>query len=128
MYGLVVGDGLVSMTGQQFTLKRDSYREARGGYARFLDIYCRRCHAHLLLYQKDGGGTLFRLYLDRIVAPEALSQLQAAGSLADVPDLVCPTCQAVIGTPYVYEEENRPSYLLDQGAFYKKIGRGIFPP
>ncbi|MBX3064745.1 MAG: hypothetical protein U0528_15130 [Anaerolineae bacterium] len=116
------------MAVQKFTLKRDQYRTTRGGYARFLNLYCSKCGNHLLLYQKDGPGTLFRLYLDRIVAPSALSELQKIADLKKVPPLVCSSCQAVIGTAYVWEEENRPAFLLDQAAFSKKVGKGIYPP
>ena len=45
----------------RFTLKSDKYRKARGGTAHFLNIYCVRCNAFVLLYQKDGPGQVLRL-------------------------------------------------------------------
>ena len=115
-------------TQQTFTLKNDTYRAARGGWARFLNLYCSQCQAHLLLYQKDGPGTLYRLYLDRIIAPASLARLQEIADLHAVPDLTCPQCKAVIGTPYIWEEENRKAFLLDQECFTKRVGKGIYPP
>jgi hypothetical protein len=117
------------MTGEQtFTLKNDQYRAARGGWARFLNLYCARCQSHLLLYQKDGPGTLYRLYLDRIFAPDSLTHLQDIADLRAIPDLVCPSCKAVIGTPTIWEEENRKAFHLNQGSFTKRIGKGVYPP
>ncbi len=113
---------------QKFTLKRDSYREARGGYARFLNLYCARCGAHVLLYQKDGPGVLYRLYLDRIFAPQELTNLQDADEVSHVPNLTCRSCGALLGTPYIWEEENRKAFLLKDGSVVKKIGKGVYPP
>lgn len=113
---------------QRFTLKQDRYREARGGYARFLNLYCSHCQTHLLLYQKDGPGILFRLYLDRIFAPTALCSLGEINDLARIPDLVCLSCRAIIGRPYIWEEESRKAFLLKQGSFTKRIGVGVYPP
>jgi hypothetical protein len=113
---------------QKFTLKRDVYRETRGGYARFLNIYCSACGTHVLLYQKDGPGVLYRLYLDRIVAPHEVATLQNVGDISRIPDLVCRSCRAVIGTPYIWEEESRPAYLLKDGSVFKKVGKGVYPP
>jgi hypothetical protein len=112
----------------KFVLKRDAYRDARGGYARFLNIYCARCGSHILLYQKDGPGVLYRLYLDRIFAPEDLATLQNVADVDQLPDLVCRSCGALMGTPYIWEEENRTAYLLTEGGIVKKIGKGIYPP
>ncbi len=113
---------------RRFVLKRDSYREARGGYARFLNLYCARCGSHVLLYQKDGPGVLYRLYLDRIVAPEALTNLQAIAELRQVPDLVCRSCGATLGTPTIWAEENRKAFQLTEGSVAKKVTTGIYPP
>jgi ribosomal protein S27E len=116
------------MATRQYTLKNDAYRASRGGYARFLNVYCGKCGSHLLLYQKDGPGVLYRLYLDRIAAPDELSALQHDTALRRTPDLVCKTCGAVVGRPYLWEEENRPAFLLNEGSVIKKVGKGIYPP
>ena len=46
--------------------KNDTYKKARGGYARLLAVSCATCGTHLFYYQKDGPGIVKRLYLDRI--------------------------------------------------------------
>lgn len=71
----------------QHTLKKDRYVNARGGNSHFLDLYCNRCGQHLALYQKDGRGSLIRLYLDRIFDPKKLSWLY----LKSTKKRICPT-------------------------------------
>ena len=51
--------------------KNDTYRQARGGYARLLAVHCATCGTHLFSYQKDGPGIVKRLYLDRIYQSSA---------------------------------------------------------
>lgn len=102
-------------------IKRDKFRRARGGNSRFLNIYCANCKEFILLYQKDGPGPLKRLYLDRIFEPEQLAKWQELDDIKDVPNLVCPDCKTVIGTPYIYEKENRHAILLNPHNFTKKL-------
>lgn len=106
---------------EKFQLKNDSFRKSRGGYARFLNIYCEHCSEFLLLYQKDGSGPLKRLYLDRIFAPKELVGLQ---DTKKVENLVCKKCQKLIGIPGIYEKENRKVYLLLSYTFTKKLAKG----
>lgn len=115
------------MQGEQFKLKSDQYRKARGGYSRFLNIYCNKCKSHVFLYQKDGPGLLKRAYLDRILAPENLSSLQKISKTKDLPILICSNCGSVIGKPYIYEKEKRKAFLLDPVSFIKKITKGVYP-
>jgi len=100
-----------------FKLKKDQYRSARGGYSRFLNIYCKKCNGHVLLYQKDGAGPLKRLYVDRIIAPNTEASL-----------LICDHCKLLLATPYIYEKESRPALLLKENAITKKLTKGIYPP
>ncbi len=104
------------MDAKRFILKKDTYRENRGGYARFLNISCDSCAAHLLLYQKDGPGELKRMYLDRIFAPKILPSKSG--------EFVCPSCKKIIGTFYIYEKEKRRAIRLYQGSILKKVGTG----
>ena len=108
---------------EKFKLRKDSFRKARGGYARFIHIYCEHCGVQLLLYQKDGAGPLMRLYLDRIFAPKELVGLQE--SKKEISNLVCKKCKKLIGIPGIFEKENRPVYLLLSYAFTKKLAKGI---
>lgn len=99
-------------------LKSDKYRKARGGYSRFLNIFCEHCGAKVLVYQKDGTGPLKRLYLDRIFAPKGLVNFQ---TMSKMPNLVCSKCKTVLAIPYMYKKENRNAYRLFVGAVTKKI-------
>lgn len=116
------------MKRQQFNLKSDAYRKTRGGYSRFLNIYCSKCKNHILLYQKDGPGPLKRLYLDRIFAPNNLTSLYLARHAKKISNLVCPNCHSRIGTLYKYPKEKRLAFLLNPISFIKRVGKGIYPP
>ena len=59
-----------------FKFKKDEYKNARGTHSRVVNLYCRKCKNLLAIYQKDGPGNLRRLYLDRILYPEKLINLQ----------------------------------------------------
>ncbi len=107
------------MAKQYFELKKDQYRKNRGGYSRFLNIFCDSCSAHLALYQKDGPGELKRMYLDRILAPKIKKNKTM--------DFKCSACQKVVGTFYNYKKEDRPAIRLYQGSVIKKVGIGIYP-
>lgn len=98
--------------------KKDQYSKARGGYSRFLNLYCSGCNNFILLYQKDGPGILKRLYMDRIFAPVELIDLQKINYKEN---LICTHCKNIIGFPIIYEKENRKSFHLNQGSFTKKI-------
>ena len=97
---------------------------ARGGTSAFFDIYCSQCRNWLLLYQKDGPGNLFRLYLDRIHAPENLAILSRAGKSQKFTGLTCTNCNASIGVPMVYEPEDRSAFRLIPSAIVKKKSNG----
>jgi len=100
--------------------KKDRYSKARGGYSKFLNIYCTGCKNFILLYQKDGPGILKRLYMDRIFAPSELVDLQKADYKEN---LICKHCKNIIGFPIVYEKEKRKAFHLKQGSFLKKIAK-----
>ncbi len=100
--------------------KSDKYRNNRGGYARFLDVICEHCGTKVLLYQKDGPGELRRLYVDRIFAPDNLSNLQDK-KIEEILDLICLKCKRVLGIPYIYEKEKRKAFRLFVGAIIKKV-------
>jgi len=101
-------------------LKKDKFRNVRGGYSRLLNIYCRKCNSLVLSYQKDGPGNLRRLYLDRIFSPKKLTNLQK-NNLKEISNLKCLKCYELLGTPYIYDKENRKAYRLYQDAVMKKL-------
>ena len=69
--------------------KNDTYRKARGGYARLFAVSCATCGTHLFYYQKDGPGIVKRLYVDRIYQSNAYTGLQHR-ALQHIPQLLCP--------------------------------------
>lgn len=107
------------MEKSHFVLKQDIYRENRGGYAHFLNIFCESCGAQVALYQKDGPGELRRMYMDRILAPHVAYSPKA--------DFACYVCKKVLGTFYLYEKEKRETVRLYQGSVIKKVGIGVYP-
>jgi len=98
--------------------KNDTYRQARGGYARLLAVSCVTCGTHLFSYQKDGPGIVKRLYLDRIYQSHTYEGLQHR-ALTDIPHLLCPQCGEHLGMPIIYQKEQRLAFrlslLLDSG-------------
>jgi hypothetical protein len=103
-------------------LKTDKFRKSRGGYSRLLNVACRKCGNNILIYQKDGPGSLRRLYFDRIFSPERLVGLQK-NKIGDVGPLKCGQCKEILGTPYVYKKESRKAFRLYQDAVVKKVRR-----
>lgn len=97
----------------QLILKRDKFRDVRGGYSRLLKLSCEKCGATVGLYQKDGPGPLKRLYIDRI--------LDLKVAFKNNQKLVCKKCKRWLGLASKYQEENRPCFILFQDAVNKKI-------
>ncbi len=117
--------------GKKHELKKDRFHKARGGTSSFFNLFCANCQQWLLLYQKDGPGTLYRLYLDRIHAPENLAELTekyTVQTVKNVPPLKCSSCNALIAAAMVYQLESRLAYRLKRGAFSKQKSNGTIPP
>ena len=102
--------------------KNDTYKKARGGYARLLAVSCATCGTHLFYYQKDGPGIVKRLYLDRIYQSNAYEGLQHL-ALQHIPQLLCPQCGEHLGIPIIYQKEQRLAFRLFEGAVAKKISK-----
>lgn len=100
--------------------KRDKYKQARGGYSRMIDIYCRKCENLVAVYQKDGPGNLRRLYMDRIFSPNDLVDLQKQ-ELKEIPVLKCSRCGEILGMPFIYQKEKRKAFRLYVDAVSKKL-------
>ena len=111
----------------RYSFKRDQYARARGA-SQFLNLSCAACGGFVLLYQKDGPGALLRLYLDRIFAPSPFNGWQQIVELASVPNLNCPHCGALIGSPMVYQPESRLAIRLVRGTFSKTRSNGTYTP
>lgn len=108
------------MNKKTFSLKKDKFKSSRGTWSRLMNISCRKCGNHLLVYQKDGSGNLRRLYLDRIYDPPRLVNLQSK-SLKNIPALKCGKCGEIIATPYIYAKENRKAFRVYQDTIIGKV-------
>lgn len=91
--------------------KNDRYKKNRGGYSRLLAIACQKCGSAICKYQKDGPGTLRRMYIDRIS--------DAKVSIGRK-DLTCAKGH-LVGVKMLYEKENRPAFRLFVDSVTKKI-------
>ncbi len=89
---------------------QDNFKTARGNFSRVLDVSCEKCSKHVAYYQKDGLGTLKRMYVDRFV------DFTPSGER-----LFCPSCNFELGVLTTYMKENRPAYRLFQSSVNKKI-------
>lgn len=98
---------------KKIQLKNDRYKKNRGGYSRLLNISCEKCGELICLYQKDGPGSLKRMYLDRIIEPKVPVSRK---------DLSCPNGH-FLGVKINYEKENRPAFRLFVDSVRKKIVR-----
>lgn len=107
------------MVFMNFKFKEDKYQRTRGKYSRLLKISCRLCGKEVCIYQKDGSGNLRRLYFDRIFSPKKLTDLEFK-HLLKIKALKCPHCKEELGTPYVYQKENRKAFKLYQDTIIKK--------
>lgn len=104
----------------QIKFKKDSYAKKRGAPALLL-ISCANCGNYIMSYQKDGPGLLMRCYIDRIHHPENLEKRQYLEFDKQLVDkLECNSCNNVVGSPIIYEKENRPAYHMRQGFFISK--------
>ena len=101
-------------------LLKDKYSKARGGHSRFLNISCHHCGTKILTYQKDGPGELKRMYLDRIILPKKLTELQNL-PIKKIPNLTCSKCKYNLAIPYEYPKEKRNAFRLFVGAVTKKV-------
>lgn len=103
----------------EFKIKKDSFRKARGGNSTFLDIKCAKCKNHIATYQKDGPGALMRMYMDRIHEPKLYNEFAKSKTPKKAPVMKCGSCGVIVGTPFIYEKENRPAYRLYQSSVVK---------
>lgn len=92
-------------------LKNDKYKKARGGYSRLLDISCQKCDSSICQYQKDGAGTLRRMYIDRIINSKVSLSRK---------DLTCSKGH-LLGVKIIYEKEKRSAFRLFVDSVAKKI-------
>ena len=88
--------------------------------SRSFSIYCSQCNEFILRYQKEGSGSLIRVYLKKILEPEYFKQYKNKKKKLEIPPLGCPKCQQRIGAPSIYEPGHRSAYRLIKGSFFKQ--------
>lgn len=98
------------MKNHSLILKRDIFKDNRGTWSRFYDIFCRKCSGFVTIYQKDGPGELRRMYLDRIVSID-YSDINL-NNCKESKNFVCPHCSEILGVSYIYQKENRIAMRL----------------
>lgn len=76
-----------------------------------LVIACQKCGTLVCKYQKDGHGSLRRLYLDRIFEPKVSLNRK---------DLRCGN-DHLLAIKMIYEKENRPAFRIFVDSVTKKI-------
>lgn len=100
-------------------IRKDRFLKSRGGTFKIVDIICANCNSVVMVYQKDGKGTLYRTYLNRILAPEELASLQdRTNSKEKLSNLKC-FCDTLIGVPMLHWE-GRLAFRLVPGSYKKK--------
>lgn len=100
-------------------IKKDKYWRDRGSVHIVINIVCASCGNNVFVYQKDGRGNLYRAYLNRILAPEALASLQDQSiTVKQMHNLVC-SCGNLIGIP-MHHWEGRLAFRLVHGAYQKR--------
>lgn len=104
-------------------LKNDRFRKVRGGKAKVMDISCAKCGFMVFMYQKDGDGSLHRAYLNRIIAPAKLEDLNNRfQSIKEIQNLTCETCNNLIGVPMKHSD-GRLAYRLIKANYTKKVSK-----
>lgn len=105
-----------------YSFFKNEYTKVRGEPV-LLEITCRKCHAWVMDYQKDGPGPLLRCYTDRIHEPAILRvDSFSVRNLGLASPLSCSACSTKLGQPFIYRRkqdkarnkltENRPAYLV----------------
>lgn len=84
-----------------YEIRQDEFQVARGGSSRILDITCEHCSSHVCFYQKDGPGSLRRMYVDRMIDLSPDREV-----------LVYENCHRELGLKIMWHKENRPAYRL----------------
>jgi len=100
--------------------KNDRFKKARAIFSRMLEISCAGCGNVILEYQKEGPGSLKRMYLDRIHAPKSLVGLNRK-ELASLTPLLCDKCDTRLAIPYRYKREGRLAFRVIPGTIAKKV-------
>ncbi len=100
-------------------IKKDKWFRDRESTFVVLSIVCAKCNREFLFYQKDGRGSLKRLYLNRILSPEKFASLQDTVENVKQLTLLRCECHNNIGIPMSHRE-GRLAFRLIPGSFTKR--------
>ena len=100
---------------------RDKYLRERGGKAKIIDVLCGKCGRRIMIYQKDGEGWLKRCYLNRILWPEKLTNLQKKYKDTNFPNLCC-ECGQLIGSP-IKHKDGRLAFKIVRKSFMRSLNK-----
>jgi hypothetical protein len=88
--------------------------------SRCFNIFCCQCNGFILRYQKEGSGSLIRIYVKKIIEPGHFKQFKNSKFKSEIPHLDCTQCLQRIGVAMIYEPGNFPAYRMIKGSFFKK--------
>ena len=86
----------------------------------FFSIFCSQCDIFICRYRKEGSGSLVRVYINQISAPEHFKKYKQETAKSKIPPLNCTQCGQRIGAPMIHKSGNRAAYKLIKGSFFKK--------
>ena len=86
--------------------------------SRFLAVHCTNCDAFISKYRKEGSGSLIRMYLDRMNAPEECPNEFKQALKDKVTRLSCYQCKQSLGK--LNQNSSPASYKLIKGSYKKK--------
>lgn len=90
------------LVAKKFNFIYDQFTENRGK-PKMLELSCKKCHAWVMDYQKDGPGNLLRCYVDRIYHPSALRKHTFTyKTINQISSLECDNCRTTLATPMIY--------------------------
>lgn len=106
----------------------DKFKTGRGGSSYYLDLSCPVCRTYLGTYQKDGPGSLVRLYVDRLISPHPEYNREFS-RINEMPKLICVNqkCRREIAVPMVYIKENRLAYRIVSSIHKSRNRSGKLP-
>jgi len=88
--------------------------------SRSFNIFCSQCNEFILRYQKQGSGSLIRIYIKNILEPEQFKKFKNLKLKSEIPRLDCPRCLQRVGINIIHKSGGFPAYRMIKGSFFKK--------
>lgn len=90
----------------------DKYTKGRGSFSKRVEVKCVNCAELLFDYQKEGHGAIEKIYFDSILDNFVVKKEAK---------LICPKCQKLLGSRFVFGKEKRQAFKVYPGAIYYRI-------